>query len=89
VVDPAEWSHPRGEGPNDDKQTENPNTMSTACNKRGSDLLHDPTLNKSTAFTEAERQAFGLVGLVPDKTETEDLQLSRILLQLGQRSFWT
>jgi malate dehydrogenase (oxaloacetate-decarboxylating)(NADP+) len=60
--------------------------MSTACNKRGSDLLHDPTLNKSTAFTEAERQAFGLVGLVPDKTETEDLQLSRVLLQLGHKT---
>jgi malate dehydrogenase (oxaloacetate-decarboxylating)(NADP+) len=60
--------------------------MSTACNKRGSDLLHDPTLNKSTAFTEAERQAFGLVGLVPDKTETEDLQLSRVVLQLGHKT---
>jgi malate dehydrogenase (oxaloacetate-decarboxylating)(NADP+) len=60
--------------------------MSTACSKRGSDLLHDPTLNKSTAFTEAERQAFGLVGLVPDKTETEDLQLSRVVLQLGHKT---
>ena len=30
--------------------------------KRGVDLLHDPLLNKSTAFTEEERQALGLVG---------------------------
>jgi len=34
--------------------------------KRGMDVLHDPVLNKSTAFTEAERQALGLAGLVPD-----------------------
>ena len=31
--------------------------------KRGLDLVMDPSLNKSTAFTEAERQALGLVGL--------------------------
>jgi malate dehydrogenase (oxaloacetate-decarboxylating)(NADP+) len=60
--------------------------MSTSFTKRGSDLLHDPALNKSTAFTEAERQALGLVGLVPDKTETEDLQLERVLLQLSHKT---
>ena len=54
--------------------------------KRGADLLHDPALNKSTAFTEAERQALGLVGLVPDATETEDLQLQRVLLQLSHKT---
>ena len=55
-------------------------------NKHGIDLLLDPSLNKSTAFTEAEKQAFGIVGLVPDVTETEDLQLSRVLLQLGHKN---
>ena len=60
--------------------------MNTSFTKRGSDLLHDPALNKSTAFTEAERQALGLVGLVPDKTETEDLQLERVLLQLSHKT---
>jgi malate dehydrogenase (oxaloacetate-decarboxylating)(NADP+) len=54
--------------------------------KRGIDILHDPTTNKSTAFTEAERQALGLVGLVPDVTESEDLQLRRVLEQLGQKA---
>jgi len=54
--------------------------------KRGADLLQDPVLNKSTAFTEAERQAFGIVGLVPDVTETEDLQLQRVMLQLGHKT---
>ncbi len=41
--------------------------------KRGIEVLHDPALNKSTAFTEAERDALCIVGLVPDATETEDL----------------
>ena len=54
--------------------------------KRGIDLLHDPALNKSTSFTEAERQSLGLVGLVPDVTEPEDLQLRRVLLQLSHKT---
>jgi malate dehydrogenase (oxaloacetate-decarboxylating)(NADP+) len=49
--------------------------------KYGIELLHDPSLNKSTAFTEAEKQALGLVGLVPDVTETEELQLQRVTMQ--------
>src|SRR6201997_3514436 len=53
--------------------------------KRGIELLQDPSLNKSTAFTEAEKQEFGLVGLVPDLTETEDLQLRRVRLQLAEK----
>jgi malate dehydrogenase (oxaloacetate-decarboxylating)(NADP+) len=55
-------------------------------NKRGIEMLHDPSLNKSTAFTESEKQALGIVGLVPDVTESEDLQLSRVMMQLGQKS---
>jgi malate dehydrogenase (oxaloacetate-decarboxylating)(NADP+) len=54
--------------------------------KRGVELLHDPSLNKSTAYTEAERQALGLVGLVPDVTESEDLQLRRVMQQLGHKN---
>src|SRR5258708_5363848 len=53
--------------------------------KRGIDILHDPVINKATAYTEAERQALGLVGLVPDVTESEDLQLRRVLQQLGDK----
>jgi malate dehydrogenase (oxaloacetate-decarboxylating)(NADP+) len=55
-------------------------------NKRGIELLQDPTFNKSTGFTETEKEALGLVGLVPDVTETEDLQLSRVMTQLSQKS---
>src|ERR1700740_2581912 len=55
-------------------------------NKRGIELLQDPSLNRSTAFTEAEKQTLGIVGLVPDVTETEDLQLSRVMMQLGHKT---
>jgi hypothetical protein len=57
----------------------------TSTGKRGIDLLHDPRLNKSTGFTEAERQALGLVGLVPDVTESIETQLSRVLQQLESK----
>src|SRR5579862_3982030 len=53
--------------------------------KRGIDILHDPTINKATAYTEAERQALGLLGLVPDVTESDDLQLRRVLQQLADK----
>ena len=58
----------------------------TAAGKRGVELLHDPTLNKSTAFTEAEKQALGIVGLVPDITESMDVQLNRVRMQLGSKT---
>jgi malate dehydrogenase (oxaloacetate-decarboxylating)(NADP+) len=54
--------------------------------KRGIDILHDPQLNKSTAFTEAERETLGLVGLVPEVAETEELQLQRVMMQLGHKN---
>ena len=55
-------------------------------NKRGIDLLWDPSFNKSTAFTEAEKQALGIVGLVPDVTESMDVQLNRVRMQLGAKA---
>ncbi len=57
----------------------------TSTAKHGIELLHDPSLNKSTAFSDAEKQALGLVGLIPDVPETEDLQLQRVNLQLAQK----
>ena len=44
---------------------------------RGSALLADPTLNKSTAFTFEERDAFGLHGLLPPDVESLDTQVKR------------
>ena len=52
---------------------------------RGISLLRDPHLNKSTAYSEAEREALGLVGLVPEGIDSEDTQIKRALLQLGQK----
>ena len=57
-----------------------------AMPKQGIEVLRDPSLNKSTAFTEEEKQALGIVGLVPDVTESEDLQLSRVMMQLGHKT---
>ena len=54
--------------------------------KHGIDVLQDPALNKSTAFTEVEKQTLGIVGLVPDVTESEDLQLTRVMMQLGHKT---
>src|SRR5262249_8592778 len=57
-----------------------------AKNKVGIEFLRDPSLNKSTAFTEAEREALEIVGLVPEVTETEDLQASRVMMQLSHKA---
>ncbi|MEM7095972.1 MAG: NAD-dependent malic enzyme [Actinomycetota bacterium] len=46
-------------------------------NLRGRTLLADPGLNKGTAFTDDEREALELVGLLPDSVETIDEQLAR------------
>jgi malate dehydrogenase (oxaloacetate-decarboxylating)(NADP+) len=46
---------------------------------RGTTLLRDPTLNKGTAFTEAEREALGLRGLLPPRVATLEDQVERVL----------
>jgi malate dehydrogenase (oxaloacetate-decarboxylating)(NADP+) len=43
----------------------------------GYDRLRDPRLNKGTAFTAAERRAFGLEGLLPPGFTTLELQIAR------------
>ena len=65
------------------KPVSNPRTGNS---KRGIDILREPSINKSTGFTEAERQALGLVGLVPDVTESIETQLTRVLLQLKHKT---
>lgn len=45
--------------------------------RTGWELLSDPLLNKGTAFTEAERDAFGLHGLLPPHIGTLEEQVSR------------
>ncbi len=46
---------------------------------RGAELLHDPLVNKGSAFTEAERDALGLKGLLPPVVFTMEEQVARVL----------
>jgi len=48
----------------------------------GTTLLHDPLLNKGTAFTEVERDALGLRGLLPPHVHTQEEQATRVLNHL-------
>jgi malate dehydrogenase (oxaloacetate-decarboxylating)(NADP+) len=49
---------------------------------RGMALLRDPLLNKGTAFTEQERDALGLRGLLPAHVLSMEAQLERVLTNL-------
>ncbi|HEX6829136.1 MAG TPA: NAD-dependent malic enzyme [Burkholderiales bacterium] len=46
---------------------------------QGLDLLHDPLLNKGTAFGDAERDALGLRGLLPAHVCSMEEQLARVI----------
>jgi malate dehydrogenase (oxaloacetate-decarboxylating)(NADP+) len=50
-----------------------------ALQPRGAGLLADPLLNKGTAFTERERDALGLRGLLPPRVFTLEEQVQRSL----------
>ncbi|HUB66908.1 MAG TPA: NAD-dependent malic enzyme [Candidatus Methylacidiphilales bacterium] len=52
----------------------------------GPELLHDPSANKGTAFTEKERDALGLRGLLPPRVTTQELQMERVLDNLRKKS---
>jgi len=58
----------------------------TAKLPRGLDLLHDPLLNKGTAFTEAERDALGLRGLLPPHVHSQEEQAARVMQNLRHYS---
>ena len=59
----------------------NPATM-----PRGLDVLRDPLLNKGLAFTEEERDALGLRGLLPPHVLSQDEQAERVLQNLRRLS---
>jgi malate dehydrogenase (oxaloacetate-decarboxylating)(NADP+) len=50
---------------------------------RGSALLRDARRNRGTAFSAADREAFGLEGLLPPVPSSLDHQVARIHAQLG------
>jgi len=49
---------------------------------KGLGLLHDPVTNKGTSFTDAERDALGLRGLLPPRVHTQEEQVGRVLNNL-------
>ena len=50
----------------------------------GRDILNNPRLNKGTAFTDQEREALGLQGLLPDGVASPEAQVLRVRRQLQQ-----
>ncbi len=51
---------------------------------RGFAVLQDPTLNRGTAFTERERDALGLRGLLPPHVLSQKEQAERVIIYLRQ-----
>ena len=49
-------------------------------------LLHDPMLNQGTAFSEEERERFGLRGLLPPKVISQELQAQRVMENFNKKS---
>lgn len=52
----------------------------TPVDRRGLDVLRDPILNRGTAFTLEEREAYGLTGLLPPHIHTQADQAERFLI---------
>jgi malate dehydrogenase (oxaloacetate-decarboxylating)(NADP+) len=57
--------------------------MSMQVTITGHDLLHNPRLNKGTAFTYEERHARGIEGLLPPTSITIELQVARLHAELA------
>lgn len=47
--------------------------------KKSVDILRDPRLNKSTAFSESEKEKYGLRGLLPFAVTSQEMQKQRVL----------
>jgi len=61
-------------------KAENPSSYSLIPDgQTGVELLHDPALNKGTAFTKEERDALGLEGLLPPHIHTQEEQVQRVM----------
>ena len=52
---------------------------------RGLELLHDPALNKGTAFTAAEREALGLQGLLPPRISSQRQQVDHVIYNVRRK----
>jgi len=63
-------------------KTDNPAKDQTV----GIAVLHQPDINKGTAFTIEERQKLGIEGLLPHSVETLDRQVERVLAHLDEKA---
>jgi malate dehydrogenase (oxaloacetate-decarboxylating)(NADP+) len=70
--------------------TNKQNARTAPCGKgafpTGIDLLNNPSLNKGTAFSEEERDALGLRGLLPACVCTMEEQLERVLTNFRRKT---
>ncbi len=57
-----------------------------AVSLRGVELLRHPSYNKGTAFTQEERDAFGLEGLLPHGVSTLEQQARRMYASLARKA---
>ena len=62
------------------------NRPAQALPVNGVDWLHNPVFNKGTAFTEAERDALGLRGLLPPHVQTMEQQARRVMENFRSKS---
>ncbi len=53
---------------------------------KGVEILHNPVLNKGTAFTEAERDKLNLRGLLPPRVHTQAQQVRRVMENLNRKA---
>ena len=53
--------------------------------KKGYALLNDPFLNKGTAFTETEREQYGLVGILPPTVQSLEEQASQVYANVEKK----
>ena len=54
----------------------------TVSSPTGPALLHNPHLNRGSAFTEADRRRLGIEGLLPPVPDTLEVQIARVQHQL-------
>jgi malate dehydrogenase (oxaloacetate-decarboxylating)(NADP+) len=62
------------------------NRPNRALPAKGVDWLNNPVFNKGTAFTDAERDALGLRGLLPPHVQTMDEQVKRVMTNFHNKS---
>ena len=61
--------------------------MQETDGKTGLDVLNDPGLNKSTAFSDVERDTLKLRGLLPAAVCSKRVQISRVMENVRRKAY--